>query len=176
MTNANVLEHTHKSLDITPLYTEMVRTFHSIPSEGVLCPVASTFSLRRAVLIVQPCEANPVVVCSSPLDELHLYDKQFMCRSLSAAVNSCVTGFIHGRDETSISRARHLCHQVRHNLGVVRYECEAHVVKRLMSFKVRTEFARRSSLLAMYCREANARWQGTRRVRYEMPRPCAYNM
>ena len=45
---------------------------------------------------------------------------QFMCRSLSAAVDACVTGFIKARDETSISRARLLCLQVRQNLEVVR--------------------------------------------------------
>ncbi|CAN0137640.1 unnamed protein product, partial [Laminaria digitata] len=49
---------------------------------------------------------------------------QFMSRSLSAAVNSCVTGFIQGRDETSISRAGLLCLQVRENLRVVRMELE----------------------------------------------------
>eukprot|EP00903_Cladosiphon_okamuranus_P012797 g11961.t1 len=47
---------------------------------------------------------------------------QFMCRSLSAAVDACVTGFIKARDETSISRARLLCLQVRQDLGIVRME------------------------------------------------------
>ena len=32
-----------------------------------------------------------------------------------------MTGFIKGRDETSISRARLLCVQVRHHLAIVRY-------------------------------------------------------
>ena len=45
---------------------------------------------------------------------------QFVSRSLSAAVHSCVTGFVKGRDETSLSRARLLCLQVRENLRVVR--------------------------------------------------------
>eukprot|EP00904_Undaria_pinnatifida_P008100 jgi/Undpi1/441/HiC_scaffold_1.g00437.m1 len=47
---------------------------------------------------------------------------QFMSRSLSHAVHSCVTGFTKGRDEVSISRARLLCLQVRENLRVVRME------------------------------------------------------
>ena len=46
--------------------------------------------------------------------------RQFMSRSLSHAVHSCVTGFTKGRDEVSISRARLLCLQVRENLRVVR--------------------------------------------------------
>ncbi|CAM9216113.1 unnamed protein product [Ascophyllum nodosum] len=49
---------------------------------------------------------------------------EFMCYSLSLAVRSCVTGFIKGRDETSISRARLLCVQVRHHLAIVREELE----------------------------------------------------
>ncbi|CAN0276115.1 unnamed protein product, partial [Ectocarpus fasciculatus] len=47
---------------------------------------------------------------------------QFMCHSLSSAVDACVTGFIKARDETSISRARLLCLQVRQNLEIIRME------------------------------------------------------
>ncbi|CAM9477520.1 unnamed protein product, partial [Sphacelaria rigidula] len=47
---------------------------------------------------------------------------QFICRLLSEAVEVCMTDFIEGRDETSISTARHLSEQVQTHLGILRKE------------------------------------------------------